>query len=967
MSEQRKSPRRRSSAGKNIYVTKSGKSIKLNRSFGERWQAKKDERTRRKAEYLSTLPINRFKRFLFRLHPKRLVKYWFSREGAIMFLKLIGIGIVVSFLLLIGMFAYFRKDLPNIKDISGSNLGGSITYYDSTGNTKLFQDYNAIKRTPVSGSAISPYMKNATIAIEDKNFYHEGAFDVRGIARATYHDVFHSGGGLQGGSTITQQLVKLNENWTANRTVSRKIKEIILAVELEREYSKDDILNGYLNIAPYGGIEYGVEAAANDYFHTSASQLTLPEAAMLAALPQSPDIYSPNSPDFDRVAFLNRQHYILDQMALQGLITKQQATDAKKVDILALVQPISSKYQNITAPYFVLAAKNELENKYGAATVNRGGWKVITTLKLNLQTSAEKLVAQNLPNLRKNGGDEEALVTEDVKTGQIVALVGGTDFNNADHGQINYAQTNIPPGSSFKPYDYASLINFTTNSGAGSVLYDTQQALPGYPCTNKTLPPPKGQGNCLEDYDFRYPGPLTLRYALAGSRNVPAVKAMLTVGTDKVISTADAMMNFPNAYNCYSDEALTHTTQCYGSSAIGDGAYLHLDQHVNGLATLARLGQAIPETYILKITDANGKTIDQWSPPASQQVLKPDSAYIVDSMLSDPNASYLPTGYKFQHYKGWNFAVKTGTTNDNFDGLMMSWSTQYAVGSWVGYHTRNHALTAGAMEYLTEPLTKGMIETATDQLNMSPVNWQQPSDIKTLPAYVVHSHVGVGSVEPSPSNDIFPSWYVSSSKSTSASQTIDKVSGNLATSCTPDLAKQTTTTSNDNAFSSDIFYPPGHPGAQSTTTTTAQDTVHNCSDTPPNVTVTSPDTACDTSTSCSFKIVVTQGTHALRDPAYPQYPGTVNLLVNGKVVNTVIIQDTDCTSASPAVCNLTIPYTPTSDQAGNSIAVTANATDSVLYQGVSGVANVNVPAAPSSNPSNNPPNNNGQNNNGHGQ
>ena len=246
----------------------------------------------------------------------------------------------------------------------------------------------------------------------------------------------------------------------------------------------------------------------------------------------------------------------------------------------------------------MLAAKNELQEKYGTATVNRGGWKVITTLNLGLQAKAEQIVASNARNAASHGADEEALVLESVPTGQMLALVGGEDFSNPDHGQINYAQTLVPPGSSFKPYDYASMINDTTNTGAGSVLYDVQQPLPGYPCTNHGLPPPTGTGNCLEDYDFRYPGPLTLRYAIGGSRNVPAVKAMLTVGTNQVIAHADAMMGNPNAYNCYSDVTLTTTTQCYGASAIGGlEAYLHLDQHVNGVHPITNGPRNSPNLY----------------------------------------------------------------------------------------------------------------------------------------------------------------------------------------------------------------------------------------------------------------------------------------------------------------------------------------------------------------------------------
>jgi membrane peptidoglycan carboxypeptidase len=507
--------------GRRGFTTKSGKTIKLNQTVGDRRHARKLARATSKATYLSTLPKDRWQRLMYRMHPKRVAAYWFSREGAIMALKIVGVGIVVSFFLTIGLFAYFRKDLPKLRDISGNKIGGSITYYDRTGQTVLWQDYDAVKRIPVTDENISPYIKQATIAIEDKDFYKHGAFDVRGIMRAAVHDVVGGGGSVQGGSTITQQLVKLNQNWTTNRTITRKVKELILAVELEREYSKKDILTGYLNIAPYGGVEYGVESAARDYFHTDAKRLTLAQSTMLAAIPQSPSYYSPYgdpqfnpaaSGSFNKTALLNRQHYILDQMVKQGYITKQQADEAKGVDVLAQVHPLSSKYNGIKAPYFVLAAKKQLEQKYGEETVQRGGWKVITTLNLDLQNKAEELVAANLRNVKSFGGDSEAMVGEDVKTGQIVMLVGGTDFNNPEYGKVNYASSAyIPPGSSFKPYDYATLIN-NSNAGAGSVLYDSQGPIvdqstkSGYYCTNKNRPKDDDNANCLWDYDLNILG-----------------------------------------------------------------------------------------------------------------------------------------------------------------------------------------------------------------------------------------------------------------------------------------------------------------------------------------------------------------------------------------------------------------------------------------------------------------------------
>ena len=930
-----KNPRARKSVNgakrsKNTYTTKSGQSIKLNRNLSQRAKGVKDSWHQHKASRLAGMPKTHIKRFLYRLKPSNLYHYWFSREGAIMALKVFGIGIVLFFILVVGVFAYLRKDLPSINSIYRQNLGGSITYYDSTGQNVLWQDYNAIKRVPVASNDISLNMKNATIAIEDKNFYHEGAFDVGAILRSAFHDVTHAGGPVYGGSTITQQLVKLNENWTQNRTILRKVKEVILASELEREYSKSDILTGYLNIAPYGSVDYGVQTASQDYFHIDASKLDLAQSAFLAAIPQSPDFYSPYSPDFSQPALTGRMQYILQQMVKQGYISTDKEKVALQENVVAEVQPLQSRYAGIKAPYFVLSAKQQLENQYGASTVNRGGWKVVTTLDLAHQAEAESLVAKNLSNVSHYKGDEEAIVVENVPTGQVTALVGGTDFNNADHGQINYATSQVNPGSSYKLYDYTSLINNTNNAGAGSVLYDTQGTIPGYPCTNKALP--KVGGNCLEDYDFKYPGPLTLRYALAGSRNVPAVKAMLIAGEDKTISLSQKM-GLTSGYKCYQpgDTSLTKTVPCYGSAAIGDGAYLKLQEHVNGFATDARLGAYIPQTLITKITDSNNKVVYQWVLPKPVQVVKQDAAYIVDNMLSDPNASYLPTGYKFQHTNGWNFAVKTGTTNDNYDGLMMSFSTQYAVGTWVGYHTRQVALVSGGMEYLTEPLARGMMTYLHKDLK--PNNWTQPSDIKELPAFVVSNHVGIGSVEPSPSKDLYPNWYNPPSLS-STTYTIDSVSGNLATSCTPPLAKKTVgSTYNSNAFSIDTFV--NKPSTVSTYNANQTDSIHQCGDQIPTISLQT-NTATCSGTSCSVGVNVAQGTHALSDD---KNSAQVNAIISGTTVQASCnfspsLDPSNSPSAATGQCTFTY--------SGNgSDTVQLQIVDSVLYSGNS--ANITMP------------------------
>jgi membrane peptidoglycan carboxypeptidase len=967
MPRARKSPSR-PKRGKNTFVTHSGNTIKINRTLGDKLRARSDNLARLRAERLVKLPKSRFKRFLSKLKPSYQIAYWTSGEGALMSLKILGVGIVVLFILLVGLFAYFRKDLPQLNNISGQNLGGSITYYDRTGTVVLWQDYDAIKRIPVPSNQISQYVKDATVAIEDKNFYHEGAFSVTGTIRAALHDLIKGGGGgLQGGSTITQQLVKLNEGWTTDATITRKAKELILAVDISREYTKNDVLTGYLNIAPYGGVDYGVQAAAEDYFNENASQLTLAQSAMLAAIPQAPSYYSPySSPvynpsvtvnEFGEAALTARADYILGLMAKQGYITNAQATAAKAVNVLGEVHQEQTLYSGIQDPYFVLTAKQQLEDKYGASTVNHGGWKVITTLNVPLQNLANALVAKNLPLVERNHGDEEAIVAESTQTGQVDALVGGVDFNNPNYGQINYAETLIPPGSSFKPYDYSTLINNTDNVGAGSMLYDVGEPLPGYPCTTGSLQPLQG-GNCLEDYDFRFPGPEEIRYALAGSRNVPAVKAMLSVipnkqceenivagcvpSINKVISTADAMMDVPNGYQCYSDVALTQPTQCYASSAFGDGAYLTLANHTNGLATIARGGSAIPQTLILKITDSSGNVIYNWTQPKPVQVLKPDTAFIIDNILDDPRASYLPTVDKFQSYNGWEIAVKTGTTNNEYDALMTAQTTQYTVASWVGYHTRNVALTAGLSEAVTEPLTKGWIEGALSMLNEKAINWVQPADIKVLPSFIQSTHIDYGDEEPGPSTDVYPSWYSGPALTgaKSKAQTIDKISNMVATSCTPPLATESTQSQNQGEFSIDLFYPIGTTLNLGTSTSTATDDVHSCSDPAiPSPTVTVSDSVSglsdtttnpgDTTCATSCNIVVALGAPTPPDNTggaapYARYPITVNLLVNGQVSATQTIQSS---SVYPGD-NIQFTYTTTSATAAT---ISVQLIDNALY------------------------------------
>lgn len=838
------------------------------------------------------------------MHPKRMYKYWFSREGGIMALKIGGIAIVFGFLFLVGLFAYFRKDLPNLRDISGNNIGGSIQYFDRTGETLLWEDYDAVKRIPVLDEAIDQDIKNATIAVEDKDFFKHGGFDVKGITRAAVSNVRGSDT-QQGGSTITQQLVKLTQNWTNERTYSRKVKELILSVELERSYSKQEILVGYLNTAPYGDITYGVEAASQDYFGKPASDVTHDEAAFLAAMPKSPTIYSPYGARYDKESLVNRQHYILGLMAEQGYITNEERDLALGEDTVAKIVARQPKYFGIQAPYFVLTAKEQLQEKF-IDTAQVGGWKVTTTLNLDLQHEAEKQVANGLAQVQRQRGDTIAFAAEDVRNGQVVALVGGTDFSNPEYGQNNYAREKLPPGSSFKPYDYLSLIDNTDQFGAGSVLYDKTGPLEGYPCTTGSR---KG-GNCLTDYDFREPGPMTLRYALGGSRNIPAVKAMLIAGIDPTIETAEKLMSDPgaseevykNGYNCYYDDKLTEVAPCYGSSAIGDGAYLKLDRNVHGYASISRNGKTLPQSYLLEVRDASDNKIYTWEQEEGEQVVRPEAAYIVADMMSDPKASYLSR--KAHDYQGHDFSLKTGTTNDSKDGWMMGFSTYYAAGVWVGYHNRQVEL-SGFMENMTQPILTGWMNAV--HTGLDPIERPRPEGIQELPAYIVRNHVGVGSIEPSRATDLYPSWF-GKKAGTSEKVTIDKVSNKLATDCTPPLAREETRGGSASAFSSDPFVDGGGANVKE------NDDVHNCSDAKPGISL----SVAPQGSNFQVSATVSSGTHPLSSASFA---GTVNFTIDGTVIKSVQVGGPG--SIAP------FTYTPTFT---GSKQMTAQVIDSVLYE-----------------------------------
>ncbi len=735
---------------------------KRNRNLFQRMKVHKDVRARKRAEYLASLPKNPVKRFFFRLHPKRVWGFFTSRRGILITLKVIGIMFAVLVIFILAIFAYYRKDLPqNITDLKTCSEGASTLYYDRTGQTLLWASSGDVECTPVALDQISPYLRNAIIAAEDKDFYKHGGFSVTGFIRAAWNNLW--GRSTQGGSTITQQFVK-NSLLTQEQSIERKLKELILSIELERTYSKDTILNAYLNEIPFGSVYYGAEAAARGYFGKPAKDLTLDESALLAAIIPRPSYYLPTGGNIEELVV--RRTYVLDLMRQQGYITQEEFEAAAAVDTMAKVVPTQSKYSAIIAPHFVLEVQSQLEEEYGATNIMKAGFKVITTLDLTQQKYAEEAVANNVYRVDTDGGDNAALSSVEVATGQVVAQVGSRDFYYPDFGELNMATSARSPGSSFKPYDYASLFTNTQNWGAGSTIYDLVTNFGGYP---SYMP---------RDYDFKEPGAMSVRNALGGSRNIPAIKAMYIAGVEKTLELVHKV-GVVSGTSC--------EPNCGLSSAIGDGSEIRLDEHVNGFATFSRMGVYKPLTYVLKVEDSHGKVLKEWKDSAGEQVLDPQVAYIINNMLSDDSARYIRGSSNF-NLPGITTALKTGTTNNMDNGWLMMYSTKYAAGVWIGNHENTPMWCGrnGCMEGKTGPMLAEYMKKAHQGVAGSDARWTQPSGIKTVCIDRVSGYVATTGGE----CDIFPSWYIPRTPDASQKATVDIISNKLATECTPEAAKK---------------------------------------------------------------------------------------------------------------------------------------------------------------------------------
>lgn len=566
------------------------------------------------------------------------------------------LAVLAGVIAVVGFAAWVSQDLPDPNKINSRNVAQSTQIYARDGSTLLYEVHGDQRRTVVELADISQFAKQATLSIEDKDFYKHRGISFRGLLRAIFVDIL-SGKKTQGGSTITQQLVK-NSILTREKSFIRKAKEIILSYQIEQRFTKDQILKLYFNEIPYGSSNYGIEAASQAYFGKHAKDLDLAESALLAAMVQAPTFYSPNG--LHRQELVARQHLVLSEMVRGGAITQDQADAAKAVDILRRVSPTRDP---ITAPHFVFTVRDQLVQKYGEALVERGGLRVVTTLDPKIQKIAEEEVAAGAAkNTKKYRANNAALVAVDPKTGQVLAMVGSKDFfDTANDGNFNVATAVRNPGSSFKPIVY--LTAFTKGYSPNTLLFDL-----------KTNFGPDGSGKDFapNNYDFKEHGPLPMRRTLAGSLNIPAVKTLYLAGIPSTVDLAGRL-----GYTTIDRDKVGLAL------AIGGGG-VKLIEHVGAFATLANEGVRNPNTMLLRVEDQAGKVLEQYKPGPTKVVDVEPVRQLVDVMTDNNARAFIFGSKSLLILSNRVVAAKTGTTNDNRDGWTMGFTPSLAAGVWVG-------------------------------------------------------------------------------------------------------------------------------------------------------------------------------------------------------------------------------------------------------------------------------------------
>lgn len=566
-----------------------------------------------------------------------------------------GLFILGFFILSLAVFAWYSRDLPSPGKLSQIS-GYSTVFYDRDGKIlyEMFKDKN---RVPVSLDEVSDYLKQATIAIEDKNFYKHQGVSETGILRAFLSIVFRRK--IQGGSTITQQLIK-NLLLSNQRVLSRKIKELILAFEVERRYTKDQILEMYLNEAPYGGSFWGVASASQGYFGKSAKDLNLVEAVVLAGLPQSPSYYSPFIGKKD--VWKERARHVLRRMEEDNYITKKQQIQASMdLEKLRFSKPRFAIY----GPHFVFYVKDFLEKKYGAKIFDQG-LKIKTSLSLDLQKKIEAIVNKEILSLKKYQVTNGALVVLDSQTGEILGMVGSYDFFDEKFGNFNASLALRQPGSAIKPITYA--LAFEKGYTPATVLMDVKTIFPNF--GDKDYIP--------ENYDSKFRGPLQLRFALGNSINIPAVKLLAMLGIRNFLEKANQMGLTTLA-------PTEKNLNRFGLSITLGGGEVRLLDLSSAFSVFARGGIKKDPVAILEIKDYKNKTLYKNKLSQGQRVLSAEAAFLISHILSDNNARveiFGPNSYL--KIPGKTVAVKTGTTNDKRDNWTVGYTQSLTVGVWVG-------------------------------------------------------------------------------------------------------------------------------------------------------------------------------------------------------------------------------------------------------------------------------------------
>ena len=584
-------------------------------------------------------------------------RFWirfFGLVSTLVFFSLIGLVIFTIF-----SFIVFAKDLPSPYKLTTRDASLSTKIYDRNGKL-LYDIFGEKNRALVNWNNLPPYVKQATISIEDKDFYKHRGFSFLGIFRAFFNIlIFHK---LQGGSTITQQVVK-NTLLSPERTLTRKIKEFILSIQVERKYTKDEILQIYLNEVPYGGTAWGIEAAAQAYFNKEAKDLTLPEAIILAGMPQRPSYYSPfgSNPK----AYISRAEDVARRMREDDYISRDQQDQLKKqvTDV-----KFSANEQGIRAPHFVFYVRDLLAERYGEKFLEQGGLKVTTSLDLDLQDKVQKIVTEEVAKVTDLSVGNGAAVVLDSVTSEILSMVGSKDYFAKDYdGQVNVTMSLRQPGSALKPFTYATA--FKAGYTPSFVLMDVATEFPG-----GTGQPPYKPVN----YDGKYRGPVQIRFALGNSINIPAVKMTALVGIKNMLRTAyEAGLK--------SLEPTDENLKRFGLSITLGGGEVRLLDLTSGYATLANRGKYFEPAAILKVEDKNGKVLEEVKDRRAKQVIDEDITFLISHILSDNNARSLVFGpSSLLNIPGKTVVVKTGTTDDKRDNWAVGYTPSVVVGIWVG-------------------------------------------------------------------------------------------------------------------------------------------------------------------------------------------------------------------------------------------------------------------------------------------